>query len=74
MRNGASLRRQYPRSCSTLQPSEPMVACSLPDILRSEANTFQHFSSTAGHSLILCHQRFALCTRLARVLLLEGPM
>jgi hypothetical protein len=30
--------------------------------------------STAGHSLILCHQRFALCTRLAKVLLLEGPM
>ena len=29
-----------------------MVACPLPDILRSAANTFQHFGSTAGASLI----------------------
>jgi hypothetical protein len=56
------------------QPRRPMVACSLPDILKSSANTFERFASTVGHSFNLCHQRFTLCTRLAKVLLLETPI
>ena len=52
--------------------SPSTVACSLPDILSPAANTFSTFGSTAGHSLILSHQRFTLCTKIGKSLALAG--
>jgi len=54
-----------------IKPSRPMVDCSLPDILRSAADTFQHFGSTEALSYPLSSEGYTR-TRLAKVLLWEG--
>lgn len=50
--------------------SRPMAACSLPDILKSMADTFKHFGLTAALSYPLASEGYAFI-RLAKVLLFE---